>query len=159
MGAQQSLKERFQVLDERVHLDHYRLGELLAAEGQQLTRSIRRALGGLHNPRDVGAPRVVRRQTFQDKVREAEHPHHGVVDVVGHAASQLPHRLHLRGLTKPRLGQAPIGHIAQRKENVAGVPRGLDDAAPVDAKRASPQLPELVGDFVAVERSTGLNTR
>jgi hypothetical protein len=55
---------------------------------------------------------------------------------VGHAASQLPHGLQLRGLAKPRLGQLPIGDIAQREEHVAGVPRGLDYAAPVDAKRA-----------------------
>ncbi len=78
-----------------VGVDHLGRDDLLAREGQQLTGQVRGPLGGLDDLLDVGADLRALPQLLEDHVRIARDAGEQVVEVVGHATSELTDRLHL----------------------------------------------------------------
>ena len=92
---------------------------LLASEGQQLAGEVGGAVGRLADLDKVGMERLGRVHLVEGHLRVPEdHPQH-VVEVVGHAAGQAAHRLHLLGLLELgleflplRLGLFALGDVA-----------------------------------------------
>ena len=76
-------------------VDDLRLQDLLAAEGEELTREHRGPLRCRDDLLDVGPQHVVGRKLARDDPREAEDRGEHVVEVVRDATRELPDRLHL----------------------------------------------------------------
>ena len=100
--------------DEVVQVEHPRLQNLLSAEGQQLPGERRRALPGLLDLHEVRPQRVARRQRADGHFAVGEDDGQQVVEVVGHAAGQSPHRFHLLRLPELLLAlrQLPLHVLA-----------------------------------------------
>ena len=97
--------------DRLVEIEHARLEQLLAAEGQQLARHRSGALGGAPDLLDVGARRMIRRHFAERELRVAGDRGQRVVQVVGDAARQPADRFHLLRLPQLILEQAPLGDV------------------------------------------------
>ena len=91
------------------HLGH---DGLLAGKGQQLPGEVGGALGGFADLHQVVMERPGRIHLRERQLRMPDdHPQH-VVEVVGHAASQPPHRFHLVGLAELVFELGLVGDIA-----------------------------------------------
>ena len=94
----QALQHRPHPLHHAVEIQHARLQDLLAAEGQQLPGQSRGAFPGLMDLLEVGPQRIARAQVGEQQLAVAVDDGQQVVEVVSHAARQTPDRFHLLGL-------------------------------------------------------------
>jgi hypothetical protein len=93
--AEQPLQHGAQALNDRVGIDHARLQELLATEGQELTGQGASPLGGLLDQADVLAHGIRLAQPAQQQLGASGDHGEQVVEVVRDAAGQPPDGLHL----------------------------------------------------------------
>src|SRR5262249_13688977 len=109
-----------------------RLEHLLAAEGEELARERRRAVGGVLDVLEPTARRIAGARLAQEEARAADDRGEEVVEVVGDAAGEPADRLHALRVAEP-LGHAPplllgallLGERADRL--VAASPADLDE--------------------------------
>ena len=89
--------------------------DLAARERQNLRGQLRRAGAG---PPDLarGLDPLVALQLADQDVRVAVHRREQVVEVVGHAAGKVPHRLESSRFGKPALQQPALGHIDRQDQ-------------------------------------------
>ncbi len=93
------------------HVEDARLQGLLAREGQQLAHQVGGAVGVLLDLHDVGEGLVAGAVPEQQQVTEADHRGQQVVEVVGDAAGEETHRLHLLRLRELLLQPTLLGRI------------------------------------------------
>ena len=103
---------------------------LLAREGQQLAHQIGRPVGVLLDLHDVGKRLVAGAVAHQQQVAEADDGGQQIVEIVGHAASQLAHRLHLLGLDELALQALLLGGVDQIQHHRRRA--GMVDPAEID---------------------------
>ena len=96
--ADQALQERLSSRHHLIEIEHLRLQDLLAAEGQQLLREQRGAFAGPPHLLDVATRRVGGLEIVEHEVAVAEDGGQQVVEVVRHPAGQAAHRLHFARL-------------------------------------------------------------
>ena len=97
---------------------------LAAAERQHLPREIGRPRGGTLDLLDIATPRILGVQAVSDDVGVAEDGGEKVVEVVGDAAGEPPHGLHLL-----RVAQQPLQLHPLLKRVVALGDHGGEDLA------------------------------
>ena len=128
-----ALEHRDQLRHEGPQLDHPRLHDLLAAEGQELARERHRALRRLLDQLDVAVHRLAGLEPAQQHVRPAGDHGEQVVEVVGDPAREPADRLHLLGLLELHLqarargvGPPLLGEVAdvRAERGRAAHPRG-----------------------------------
>ena len=95
-----------------VQIQHARLQDLLAAEGQELMRELGGALGGALDDLDLPPDRVLRGQRVEHEIAAAADGGQQVVEVVGHAGREPPDALHLLGLTELIFQVAALRDVA-----------------------------------------------
>src|SRR5690606_40933015 len=83
-----------------VQIELTRAEHLPAAEGEELVGELTGVLGGPGDLREIGAERAVRVEAAGDELRVAQDHGEHVVEVVGDAPGELPHRFHLLGLAE-----------------------------------------------------------
>ena len=136
--AQQAAQHVVHVAHDEVQIEHARLEHLLAAEGEQLPRQRRRALGGLANLRHVLMQNMIRRKLLQGHIAVAENRREDVVEIMRHAAGQLPDGLHFLRLLKLFLQFLALRHIARIEDDSGhdGIVEQIISAAFEDTIRA-----------------------
>ena len=115
--AEHVAQQRPHVLDQRRDVGRPHLEPLHPAEGEQLARQPRPALG--RRKRILGI--VFEFCVFGalgDDVEPADHHRQQIVEVVRDAARQLPQRLHLLALAKLLLGGLQLGHVARFEQQI-----------------------------------------
>ena len=108
--------------DRFVQIDHGRRQELLAAEGQELSRQRGAAVGGLADLGDVAADRTRLLDVLGDHVRVADDGGQQVVEVVGDAAGEPADRLHLLRVTQLLIAVVQQAHRLPRAQGIADGP-------------------------------------
>jgi hypothetical protein len=110
---------------------HLGLQHLAPAEGQQLAGEPGGPLAGLADLLHVAADGVAAPDLVEQEVAVAQDAGEQVVEVVGDAAGQLAHRLHLLGLAELLLAPAErllrrllLGDIAMEHDRPADLVRG-----------------------------------
>ncbi len=104
-------QHRLQVPDQNVKVQNLRLQRLLAAEGQQLARKCRGAVGAEDHLVQILGQGIVLRQLRLHHLTVALDGHEDVVEVVGHPARQLPDGLQLLRLAELFLQLSVLGHV------------------------------------------------
>ena len=94
----------------RIQVEHLRLQDLLAAEGQELAGEGRRAVRRRPDQVDVAAKRMLCRELRQGEVAPPKNDGEEVVEIVRDPTGQLADGLHLLGLNQVRLRllQVPV---------------------------------------------------
>jgi hypothetical protein len=111
IGSEQTLQQAFHLQNELAEVEHLRLQQLPATEGQQLPHEVRGAITGASHFLDVLTQRVVGRQLFRNTDGIAQHYRQQVVEVVRDAGGELADRLQLLGLAQLRLQLSALGDI------------------------------------------------
>ena len=146
-------EHRRQVADQRVDVEHLRLEDLLAAEGQELARQAGRALGRPPDLLHVVGQRVALLQHAPDQVAVAHDDGQEVVEVVGDPAGQAADGLHLLRLPQLGLEALPLGDVLQDRQRpdrrAGGVPEEREreaalHPAPVAGQDLGLVLPDAV---------------
>src|SRR5690606_31185666 len=115
--------EQFLDLEDRVVDVHdLWLDRLSTGEGEQLPRQARRTLGGLDDLLHVRVDRAAGLEGAEHEAAEGVDDREEIVEVVGDAASEAPHRLHLLGLAELILEAAALREIEHDPDDVAGGP-------------------------------------
>ena len=129
MRADDPAQHLFEIRDNGVDVDDARVEHLAAAEGEELARQRRRALGRLLDLEQVVASPIVRREVLEEKLGVAGDRRQEIVEVVGDAAGELAHRLQplrqvqpLLTLAQRFLGAASLGHVLIRADETDGAP-------------------------------------
>ena len=149
-------------LDLRADIEHLRLQRLPARECQQLSGQLGGALHGFGNRVDVAAAAFLRQFAAAQEVGRGADDGQEIVEIVRHAAGQLPDRFHLLRLAQRFLALAALCDID-------GVRHRADDGAVLVAQRphreveialAARQAQQHLGlDFLALHhRMEGLRT-
>ena len=117
-----------------VQVEQRRLDDLLAAERQQLARECRGAHARLLNLGEIDPAPIVGIEIVQQQLAVAQDDGQQVVEVVGHAAGQLPDRFHLLRLLILRLQGTAFGDVGPGAERADDLPRvvALHRVAPFD---------------------------
>ena len=113
----QALQHPVHVGHDLVEVEDSRGQDLLAAEGEQLTRQVggaQRRLPGLHGFFATG---MVGRQAFQKQVGGAQDGGEQVVEVVRHAARESPDRFHFLRLKELLLEALHVRDVLDQGEN------------------------------------------
>ena len=110
--AQRAAEHLLHVADHGVDLEHLRLEELLAGEGEELAGDVGGAGAGLDDLLDVGAAGVALLQAPEQELAEADDAGHHVVDLVRHAARELAGGLHPLRAAQLLLHPLPLGDVA-----------------------------------------------
>jgi len=100
------------------------VGELAAAEGEQLARESFGALGGVSNRARVVPSGIPLRQAFDQEVRVAFDDHKEVVEVVGDAACQLPDGLEALRRADLALEAVAVGDIDHAQDHIVSLDQG-----------------------------------
>ena len=120
-----------------VEIEHLRLQDLLAAEGQQLLGQRRGAFAGPPHLLDVGARGMPGLEFLEHEVAVAEDGREQVVEVVGDAAGQASDGFHLARLLELILERAArVLHLRPRLEIVDQPLLGTFDLARHDVEGA-----------------------
>src|SRR5439155_15948334 len=86
--------------DHRAQIDDLGLENLLAAEGEQLPRQLRGALGALLDQLDVPAVRIMGSQVEEEELAASGDDRQQVVEVMRHTSREPPDGFHLLRLAK-----------------------------------------------------------
>ena len=104
-----------------IEIDHPGCHALAAGESEQLTRDVSRAVGGGNDLGQIDVQWIVLGHLVQGQFRVADDHAQHVVVVVGHAAGQTSHGLHLLGLEQLGLkslavgfGLPPVGDVSDK---------------------------------------------
>ena len=95
MLADQAPQDALDARHDGVEIEHLEGQDLFSAESQELAREHGRPLRGLLDQLDVGPPGVLLGQGGEKQVGASADHRQEVVEVVGDAARELAHRLHL----------------------------------------------------------------
>ncbi len=137
--------------DRFVHVQHARLQNLLAAEGQQLPGERSGAVGCLFHLLDAEPQRRRIRHAVEQELRVAFDDHQQIVEVVRHASGELADGLHLLRLAQ-LIGEAlAFGNVQRNSDHALN--RALAVAQRLHVRFESAVFPvHLVGDGVALQR-------
>jgi len=91
-----------------VEVEHLRLEHLLATEGQELSREVRRASRRLLDELDMTLEPGVAVQAIRQQRAAARDDAEEIVEIVGHAPGQPAHGFHLLGLGQLLLGPGEL---------------------------------------------------
>ena len=139
--------------DRVVHVQHARLQDLLAAEGQQLARESGGPVGGFFHLLDAEAQRRGIRHAFQKQLGVALYHHQQIVEIVRHAPGEFADGLHLLRLAQ-LIGQALALGDVQRDSNHA-LNRALAIAQRLHVRFEPPLFPRnLIGDRLPLQGSS-----
>src|SRR5450432_2837456 len=122
---------------------------------QELPRQPRRLLGGGIDLLEIGPQRLLGLQLLDRHAGQAQDHRQQVVEVVGHPAGQVAHRLHLLGLPEVRLDLLQAGHglvlvgeilrdLARPHDASLRVPEGRDGERHLDRRPVPAQAHGLV---------------
>src|SRR6266852_6217817 len=100
-----------------VQIQHAKVQDLLAAEGQELMRELGGALGGVLDDLDLPPDRVLRGQRVEHEIAAAADGGQQVVEVVGDAGREPPDALHLLGLTELIFQVAALRDVAGHSQS------------------------------------------
>ena len=114
--ADQPLQQLHHVAEQGVEADHLGPQHLLAAEGQELAGEVGGALAGAANLGDELAVGIGRVEAVERHLAEPDDGGEQVVEVVGHAAGELPHRFHLLRLPELLLEPLQLGDVAREAD-------------------------------------------
>ncbi len=103
------------VAHDPIEIQQARLQDLLPAEGEELAGQARGALRGLLDQGEAGGHRVGGSRALPQQAGAAQDDRQQVVEVVGDAARQEPHRLHLLSL------EQLLGALSDLRLQVLGV--------------------------------------
>ncbi len=117
LGAEQALEQLVHLADHVGQLDDFGLQRLLPAEGEQLPREAGGAVRVGLDLLDVVVVAVARHVAQQHEIAIADDRGQHVVEVVRHAAGQLPDRLHLGGLRDLPLEPRLLGRVGQAEQH------------------------------------------
>ena len=126
-------------LDLRADIEHLRLQRLPAGKCQQLTGQLGSALHGLGNRVDVAPAALFRQFAAAQEVGRGADDGQEIVEIVRHAAGQLPDRFHLLRLAQRFLALAAL-------RDVDGVRHRADDRAVLIAQRAHREVEIALAD-------------
>ncbi len=113
---QGAAQERRHAPDDLFEAQLFRLERLAPSEGEQVTGELCPLLGGLQG--HAGEPAVAGiREVVRKDLGVADHHREEVVEVVGDAARELAHRLHLLRLAKLPFRPKPLREIAGDAED------------------------------------------
>jgi len=124
--ADHPAQQFFQVVDHRTQVEQHRTQQLLAAEGEQLTRERCRALTRGDDLLIVLGSDLIAGEVFVEQFAIRENDLQGVVEIVRHTAGQASHGFHFLRLQELRLEIAPHGDVEKRHHRAQNV-RSLDD--------------------------------
>ena len=118
----QAREELLDLGDRVVEVQHARTHDVASAEREELLRERRGPVGRSGDRGDVGAQGVLRGQAAQQDRAMPDHDGEQVVEIVGDAAGQPAHHLHLVRLPQLRLRfvQGRLGPLALRDVYASG---------------------------------------
>ena len=102
--ADQALEDGLETLHELVQVEDARLQHLLAAQGQELPGERGCAIRRVRDQVDIAPLRILGGELHEQEGGPARDDGQEIVEVVGHAAGQSAHRLHLLRLAELGLG-------------------------------------------------------
>ncbi len=108
--ADEALEDGLETLHELVQVESARLQHLLAAQGQELPGERGCAIRRLRDQLDIAPLRIAGGEVHEQEGGPARDDGQEIVEVVGHAARQSAHRLHL-----PRLLELGLGVLESRE--------------------------------------------
>ena len=103
-----------------VEVEHLGLRHLPPAESQQLLGQRRGPFGGLEDIVTIFIEGVIFHEAGPDELAVAHDGHQEVVEIVGHAAGQPAHRLHLLGLEELGLQGLAFGDVQPQFQDQGG---------------------------------------
>ncbi len=112
VGAEQPCEQVLQPANDRSDVEHLRLEYLAAAEGEQLVRQRRRALGGTCDLERVLAARVIGVEAGDEKLGVAPDRGQQVVEIVRNPAGEATDSLELLRVQELLLELEPLGDVA-----------------------------------------------
>ena len=119
VGADEPPQQGGQVVQRIADIDDLGPQGLAAREGQQLPDQIGRPIGVLLDLHDIGEGIILRPVAGQQQVAETDDGGQQIVEIMGDAAGQLPHRLHLLRLDELLL-QRLLGTDVQHIDDAGG---------------------------------------
>ena len=126
-------------LDLGADIEHLRLQRLAAGKRQQLRGQLRGPFHGFGNRVDVAAAALFRQFAAAQEVGRGADDGQEIVEIVRHAAGELPDRFHLLRLAQHFLGLAALG-------DVDGFRHRADDGAVTVAHRAHREVEIALAD-------------